>query len=325
MESRTTLLKIISDGKFHSGPSLSVTLQISRAAVWKNIQALKLYGMDIYAVKGKGYRLAHPIELLDPKVLGSLFPDKLKKHVRVLEVFQEIDSTNQYLMRKRVRENIHGHIVLAEYQTLGKGRRGNQWLSPLASGICLSMGWQYDPQPEGLNLISLFSGLAVARALKVLNYETIKLKWPNDIYLRGRKLGGILIETTAESAGPCDVVIGIGLNIHLPDNFPGDMSQPVIDLSAEGKELPPRNRIAAEIIKQVIIMLESIQKDSYKDLLNEWRIYDCMRGKRAKIIFPDKSYQGFVNGVNDRGLLSMTVKGKKKLFSSGQLNLRSMV
>jgi len=141
------LLKILSDGKFHSGEKLGNELGITRTAIWKLIRRLTEFGLDVHAVRGKGYRLPVQIELLDRGKIENNIKDQARKLIKQFEIFSVIDSTNQYLLDKLDSDDIHGHVVLAEYQTKGRGRRGNKWISPIGSGINLSFGWHFDDLP----------------------------------------------------------------------------------------------------------------------------------------------------------------------------------
>ena len=106
-------------------------------------------------------------------------------------------------------------VLLAEFQSAGRGRRGRAWLAPPGAGICLSLSWTFPEAPPELGALGLVIGVCVLRALTALGVKDLALKWPNDLLLDGRKLGGVLIELRGESAGPACVVIGIGLNVAL--------------------------------------------------------------------------------------------------------------
>ena len=109
-------------------------------------------------------------------------------------------------------------VCFAEHQSAGKGRRGRQWVSPFGSNIYMSILWRF--QQDGIACtagLSLAVGVAVIRALKTYGFNEVGLKWPNDIYCQGKKLGGILIEVSGEADGPCAVIIGLGLNLFLPE------------------------------------------------------------------------------------------------------------
>jgi BirA family transcriptional regulator, biotin operon repressor / biotin---[acetyl-CoA-carboxylase] ligase len=319
---RAYLLSIISDGKTHSGEALATQLNISRAAIWKSIKQLELLGLDIEAVHGKGYRLAHPIELLSEKKIKKLLSSQAKQSCQNIEVLFKTDSTNTYLFNRLASEQVHGHVVLAEYQSHGRGRRGNQWLTPLASGMTFSVGWHFDIAPKNLGLLSLFMGVAIARTLQAEKIAGLGLKWPNDIVVMNKKIGGILLEVRGEASGPVDVVIGIGINYDLTEEVKSNIAQPVTDICSHTQQRLSRNAIAARLLSNVFEVLEGMKVDQSLDLLDEWRALDCYVEQHAKLLLPNEEIEGVLKGVDNQGSLLMSVAGKMKSYTSGEISLR---
>ncbi|HSS65216.1 MAG TPA: HTH domain-containing protein, partial [Gammaproteobacteria bacterium] len=131
------LLHLLADGRFHSGAALGEAIGIGRSAVWKRIRALEAMGLDIHAVRGKGYRLAAPLELLDRGRIVSALDRSRAGRLRGIEIFHRIDSTNRYLM-ERAAAGLEGpYLCLAEFQSAGRGRRGRNWVSPFGRNLCL--------------------------------------------------------------------------------------------------------------------------------------------------------------------------------------------
>jgi BirA family transcriptional regulator, biotin operon repressor / biotin---[acetyl-CoA-carboxylase] ligase len=322
MHNRARLLRLIADGELHSGEELGSALGVSRTAIWKIINLLSQYGVTIIAVKGKGYRLSRSIEFLDREVLLSGMSSPAVKILNRLEIFEQVDSTNQYFLGDPELANKHASVVLAEYQTHGRGRRGSPWVSPIGSGICLSISWHFEQPLESLTCLSLAVGSAVIRVLTRMGIEGVGLKWPNDIFYHGKKLGGILIEIKGENAGPCDVVVGLGLNFTFPVDFEGDINQPWIDLAGIKDSIPPRNAIAAELISELMLLLDSYADARIEDIINEWRKYDCMDGKQASLILQDKHINGLVVGIDAGGALLMSVNNSIQRFTAGEISLR---
>ena len=145
---RKRLIRLLASGGIHSGADLARRLHISRTAIWKHINYLRNCGMLIDANAGQGYQLSRPVELLQKKkIQDQLFPD-VRGKIRSLELLFETGSTNQVLVERQQQGDIHGRVVLAEYQSHGRGRRGNAWISPMAGSINLSLGWHYDIPPQ---------------------------------------------------------------------------------------------------------------------------------------------------------------------------------
>ncbi len=322
MHNRAKLLRLIADGELHSGEELGNALGISRTAIWKIINSLSHYGVTIVAVKGKGYRLSRSIEFLDKEILLSGISSSAAKILNKLEIFEEIESTNQYLLENLEVSDKHGNVVLAEYQSHGRGRRGSSWISPFGSGLSLSIQWHFDLPVDSLTCLSLAVGSAVIRVLKKMGFEGVGLKWPNDIFFQDRKLGGLLIEIRGETAGPCDVVIGLGLNIAFPANFEANINQPWIDLANIKDSVPSRNIIAAELISELMLLLDAYTESKAEHIIKEWQEYDCMRGKQAKLILPDKNITGQIVGIDNDGALLMSVNDNVRKFTAGEISLR---
>lgn len=315
------LLNLIADGEFHSGNELASLLAISRTSIWKQLQAFADCGLEISAVKGKGYRLRQPLDLLAVDHIMPLIPEHLKPYLSELEVCQRLNSTNTYLMEAAQHQAASGRVCLAEYQTHGKGRRGRQWVSPFGSNIYLSLLWRFQ---QGLGVtagLSLVVGLAVVKALRALGYQEVGLKWPNDIYWQHKKLGGILVEATGEVAGPCAVVIGLGLNSYLPIQAGAEIEQAWVDLQQITGIAPARNQLAADLISALLDCLSKFADTPLATLLQDWSDYDCMQDKQVQVLVHQQQINGIVRGINAAGLLLLELAdGKVQAFSSGELS-----
>ncbi len=319
---KTRLLRCLLDNEYHSGNGLSARLGVSRTVVWKVIKQLRGYGLEIESRHGKGYRLLDEIDLLDQNEIL----DGLGQPARAcrIDVLFDTESTNKCLTGLFGQPELHQRIVLAEYQQGGKGRRGRTWISPFARGLYLSLGWHFDMAPASLNALSLASGVALVQTLDGLGMAGVSLKWPNDLVVAGKKLGGILLEARSETASSCDVVIGIGLNIRLDKTTKSGVDQPVTDLVDNFRQLPSRNRLASSIIGGQIAMLERIAAGSMGDYIREWKRLDCLTGKQAALRMPDQVVRGRVLGVDDHGLLLLETSGHTRKFSSGELSVRAI-
>ena len=318
------LLSIISDGEIHSGEELADELSISRAAIWKSIKHLRSLGLIIEATHGKGYKLHQPMELLSAEKISNKLSSIASRDCNKIDILFNTPSTNSCLFERLEQSSIHGHVVLAEYQSAGKGRRGNQWLSALGAGIYLSLGWHFDRSPAAPGLLSLYTAVAIVRALKSLGIDEARLKWPNDILIDNEKLGGVLLEIRGESCGAMDVVIGIGVNYDLPEYIIENIEQAVTDICKHSPQQLSRNNIVAALISHVIDVFHSITEETYVELLNEWRQYDYYKNKTAKLMLPDKEITGLLQGVDEQGSLLMLVDGKTERYTSGEISLRML-
>jgi BirA family biotin operon repressor/biotin-[acetyl-CoA-carboxylase] ligase len=320
MQHLAGLLQALADGKFHSGAQLARNSGRSRTAVWKQIRVLSDMGLEIFAVRGKGYRLARPVDLLSDAEILRLMSAAARRRIVELEVRFLTGSTNQLLLDL---PNPHGRVVLSEYQTAGRGRRGNRWLSTPASGLCLSLGWRFEAAPAGLMPVSLMTGVALVRALAELGVRNTGLKWPNDVIWRDAKLAGILVESRGQAGGAMDVVVGIGLNIRLTPALHRQLDQPAVDLYTAIDALPSRNRVAATVIANVLQMLGDCDAGTAVSYMQEWRRHDIAIGRRARLSLPGQAdVVGTVIDVDQSGMLSLRVRDSVRRFSSGELSLR---
>ena len=322
MDKQYYLISRLADGNFHSGETMAAALGISRTAVWKRIKTLADVELDVYSVNGKGHRLSQALELLDPVKIRSSMTASAISMIDELKVLSVIDSTNEYLYKSLNENSIHAVVVLAEYQLSGKGRRGNDWISPYASGLCLSLGWHFQSTPASHTALSLATGVAVCRSLQRLGIKDAGLKWPNDIVSNGKKLGGILLESRSETAGCSDVIIGIGINVNLPDQALNTIQQPVTDLNRISHQSISRNALAGIVIEELLKMLEDYQTHGFTSCIDEWRDFDALKGEQADLVLPNDTLSGEILGIDENGLLMMSINGEMKCFSSGELSLR---
>jgi BirA family biotin operon repressor/biotin-[acetyl-CoA-carboxylase] ligase len=317
---RETLIQKLVKGEFLSGQALGDELGVSRAAISKHIAALQDMGFDIFSVTGKGYRLAEPIELLsEEKIVSHIEQSNITTKV---EVHNVIDSTNSYLMRRLPNQNTPGQVCIAEYQSAGRGRRGRQWISPFGSHIYMSMYWSLEQGMSSAMGLSVVAALAVSDAIKALYKTDVELKWPNDIYFKGVKLAGILIDLEGQAMEPCHCVIGIGLNINMPAKSAELVDQPWTDLSsAIGVEID-RNILAASIISALIKRLEVHSETGINTMVAQWHEHDVYFNKAVSLITGDKATRGICRGINAQGALLLEVNGKVSPVYGGEVSLR---
>jgi len=323
MTARHQLLEVLADGRFHSGQVLGEDLGISRAAVWKQVRSLKEMGLELHSVQGRGYRLAEPLELLRVEDIRHAMSSSASQRLAQLEVHFQLESTNSYLREQESRgfDSISG--CFAEWQSAGRGRRGRAWVSPFGGGLYLSLRWRFPQGPGEMGGVSLVVGLAVLRAFRSLGIRGTGLKWPNDILWEGGKLGGVLLDVSGESSGPCSVIIGIGINLRVRPELMQSVDQPWVDLYTVTRgEMVSRNRLAGVILDRLITVLEEFQHHGLEPFLEEWRQHDLVLGRNVQLRLPDRTIAGTVQGIDSNGALLMNSDGVLCRFSSGEVSLR---
>lgn len=311
------VLTIMADGKFHSGQDLAQQLGVSRSCIWQQFNKLKQLDVAFSSVRGRGYRLQEPIELLQIDYLQSQLTEKLDK----LEVLFSVDSTNRYLFAQAEQYLGQHYGVLAEMQTAGKGRRGRHWVSPFGKNIYLSVLTTLRTDISELGGFSLMMAMAVEQALSRLGVRDVHLKWPNDVYLQRKKLAGILLEISAEHASHCQLIIGIGLNFAMQKTQP-DIDQSWSALKQSYPQLK-RNEVASELLNSVLRMIKAFRTSGFAPWQEEWNSKDLFFNQPVQVLYPQKTIIGQCQGVNERGELQVQTDLGIQVISGGEVSLRA--
>jgi BirA family biotin operon repressor/biotin-[acetyl-CoA-carboxylase] ligase len=324
---RRRLLALLADGKFHSGQALAKRLRISRAGVWKAMQTLRGLGIEVQSVPRQGYRLAHAVDLLDENTIVAALRSGAREKVERVDVLLTVDSTNRYVNDLPDSGAGRTQVCVTEVQTAGRGRRGRSWIAPFASGICMSVGWRFEEAPPTFSALSLAVGVAAVRAFTRCGAQDVGLKWPNDLMWKDRKLGGILIEMRGESAGPANVVIGIGVNMRMPAAIRLQLAERQAVLISDMHEVlkentPPRNTIVAALIDELINVLEVFSTEGFAPFAEEFRTLDLLQHANVKILTGTETTFGTARGVDEDGSLLVDVAGELKRFVSGEVSVR---
>lgn len=324
MDIRASIIRALADGCFHSGESLANTFGVSRAAIWKHLSKIRdELGIEIFSVRGRGYRLAAPLELLDQRTILKELSGMAAERISYMEVRDQVDSTNRHLMDLASHGIPSGYVCLTERQTAGRGRLGRTWISPFGSNIYLSIYWNYSLDLAGISGLSLAAGIAVVRALERLGLKGIGLKWPNDILWDNRKLAGLLLEARGEQGGPTKVVVGIGLNRYLHESHAQLIDQPWVDLAQipGGYEIS-RNLLTARLLDELVYGMSRFQEKGFAPLTKEWREYDVYQGETVSLQIGGKSVIGTHCGVDEHGALLLKEAGRLNAYHGGELGLR---
>jgi BirA family biotin operon repressor/biotin-[acetyl-CoA-carboxylase] ligase len=241
----------------------------------------------------------------------------------IVDVVDTIDSTNSALSRRATRQDVHGHVLVAEAQTAGRGRRGRAWTVVAGGSITFSLGWRFEQAASHLSGLTLAVGLAVARALEALGFAGIELKWPNDLVHRRAKLGGILVELTGDALGPSLAVIGVGLNVQLPVAARRRIAQPTTDLASLARRRAiDRNQLLARILRELAAVLEAFAERGFAPLRIDWQRRHALQRKPVEVLLPDgASARGEVVGVDAEGALVVDNRGQRLRFLSGEVSL----
>ncbi len=324
-----SLLRLLTDGKFHSGELLARQLGISRASVSNALRGVESYGLNLYSVRGRGYCLNNPPQWLDAECIVAQMGER-GKNFRI-EVLDCADSSNTLLLQRAKPDIANGGapggtVLAVEWQSGGRGRLGRTWHSGLGNALTFSLLWRFGCGLSSLSGLSLAAGVALIRALRVLGIQSAQLKWPNDVLGNGGKFAGILIEAQGDVLGPSAVVIGIGLNLSLQQQVLRRIGQPVsslADMLADASAVPERNHLLAVILPELEDVLQDFTVNGFAALRAEWQNYHGFQDQPVQLLLPDGSrVAGIVRGVADDGALELETMHEIRRFNVGEVSLR---
>ncbi|WP_339460982.1 bifunctional biotin--[acetyl-CoA-carboxylase] ligase/biotin operon repressor BirA [Pseudomonas sp. EA_105y_Pfl2_R69] len=313
------LLKLLQDGQFHSGEALGASLGISRSAVWKQLQSLQAeLSLPIHTVRGRGYRLESPLQLLDgtwieANAAGSAWP---------VTVLPSVDSTNAEALRRIGQAQSLPFVVLAERQTSGRGRRGRSWASPFGENLYYSLVLRVEGGMRQLEGLSLAVGLALLQVIREAGVVEAGLKWPNDVLVGDRKLAGVLLELSGDPADVCHVVIGIGLNVNMLSAALAAIDQPWTSMRAELGRVINRNELVVGLNRHLSRYLDVQLQHGFSALQGEWQDCHLWQGRAVMLTAGGEPVTGVVLGVDHSGAVRLLVDGRERSFSGGELSMR---
>ena len=238
-----------------------------------------------------------------------------------IEVEREIDSTNAALKRRALSEDIHGVALFAETQTAGRGRLGRVWVSPPKSNIYLSLGWRTGLEPLELAGLSLAAGCAIGEGLERNFGLKMQLKWPNDLYLGGKKCGGVLIDLVQSSNQDWTIVVGVGLNVAMPNSGGNDIDQPWTDLSSHSAVPLTRNEVGGQLLGALVPLLSSWQVGAFSQWRESWSRRDLMAGHQITVQQGNHSISGRADGVDHSGALRVVTNEGLTVVQSGEASM----
>ena len=313
------LLHVLADGHFHSGETLAGAMGVTRAAVWKRVRALEKLGLAVFRVPGRGYRLAAPLQLLDPALISASLAPEVRTRLQGLTVLDTVGSTNTWLAERPGEPA----ACLAEFQSAGRGRRGRGWVSPFGANLYLSLAWSFDEWPPGFTALGMVAAIATVRALRTFGLSGVGIKWPNDLVAAGKKLAGILVDIQGEPPRATRAVIGVGINVRMPPAAAENIDQPWMDLATLTDGNPPeRNRLAAALIEALFAALDEFSAAGFAAFSADWQALDLVAGRAVALHSHDQTVTGVAAGVDEQGaLLLRTAQGVKR-FVSGDVSLR---
>jgi len=283
---------------------------------WPADQRLEAFGL---CEEGAWVTPAAPFDPLSAEEIRHGLSRRARSWLVALDVLPVVGSTNAELMERARHASVDGSLCTAELQLSGRGRRGRSWMSPFGANLAVSMGVAVDRPAAELGGASLVVGLAVLDALEQFGIDGLALKWPNDLLLNEAKLGGILIEL-AQAHGT-ELVVGLGLNVSLPDSVRRGLPDAVIDL-ASAAAAPGRSRLVAAIASSVVEFLGEFARIGFDPFIPAFNQRHCYQGRECQVLAADGAQFGVVTGVAEDGELILDTQQGPKNFHSGEVSLR---
>ncbi len=328
------LLKVLADGGFHSGQYLADKIGVSRTAIWKLVAKLQSWHIEIYSVKGKGYKIPDGLNLIDKNQLLSLVKNKIK-YFPEIDLLTTIDSTSTYISNKwndssknRNTKDANsislGRVCIAEHQSKGRGRKGNQWVSPFGANLYFSIGIEL---PVGLSVLgglSLAIGIGLTETINRVTVQTIKLKWPNDLLCGNRKLAGILVEASGDSNDTSFINIGIGINWDMPEKFSKEINQPWINLLDILSKKTDKTTMMANLLIELDQTIDQFINQGFDTFNKKWKTNSAFIGQPVTIKTHNGNIDGIEKGIDKNGAIRVQTSQGEKSFYSGEVSLRGL-
>jgi len=322
MNSKEAILQQLREhkGRYVSGEYLAQRLHISRAAIWKAIDALRNQGYYIESKSHEGYSLIRETNQLHEESILSLLDEQIRSRVSI-KVFNSIDSTNLEAKRQLASGCSSNTIIISRSQQCGRGRLGRSFYSPDQSGLYLSYIIKEALPLNQALLITSAAAVSVTRTIEKLFTIPVQIKWVNDIYKDGKKIAGILTEGTSdfESRRMESVIIGIGINLFPPEGgFPEELKDIATTLFDEERDV--MNIFASQLITELSSVIKNLQD---KSIMKEYREHSFVLDSDVSVISAHHSFKAHVVGIEDDGALVVKdQKGDFHRLTSGEISIR---
>jgi BirA family biotin operon repressor/biotin-[acetyl-CoA-carboxylase] ligase len=305
--------------EFVSGEAISDKLGLTRAAVWKHVEALRANGYRIEAVPARGYRLTEVPDRLTPLELRPL----LNTHDigQVLHWYEEIGSTNDRARELAEEGAEHGEVVIAEAQTAGRGRRGRSWASPARKNLYFSVVLRPDLPAERAPELTLVASVALCDTLRQAGVD-VGIKWPNDLLASGKKIGGILTELAAEPDRVSWVVLGVGLNVNArAEDFPEELRAEATSVLVERGQPAPRALLAAACFTAIESWMDRHAEEGFGPARQAWRERSVTLGREVVVTVEGREVAGTAEDIDDTGALLVRGRSGLERILSGDVAL----
>lgn len=295
---------------------------ISRSAVWKQIRTLESLGVEVFSVRGRGYRIPGGLDLLSMERIHASLSSESQSWLEEVEITLNTGSTNQ-LAADALRRGVHRGLYVSEQQTQGRGRRGRSWESPFAANLYFSLAWRFTRGLSALEGVSLAVAVALQETLLALGADQVRVKWPNDLLAAGSKLGGILIEVAGDTSSESQVVIGVGVNVCMPEQAAQRIDQRWSDVRQQGV-ICGRNALLAQLVNGLVEALQQFEQGGFAAFRERWASADAFMGRRVRVASAAQVQEGVYAGIDAQGALLLDTEEGRLVLHGGELSLRGV-
>lgn len=318
------LLKMLADGEYLSGEEMSRRLSITRAAVWKRIEALREQGYEIISAGRKGYHLVWPWDTLEPifvqRKLNTAWAG------RPLLIYEKsMTSTNTVLKQAAEDGAAHGTVALCEEQTLGKGRRGRSWVSPMGQGLWVSLLIRPKLIPAKAQLITFAAAVAMAQAVEKETGLSIGIKWPNDLVLGKKKVCGILLELSSDVESIAYVVVGTGLNMG-SQAYPPELCNKATSLEDALGHKVSRAAVLASYLAAMEENMKLLEESGLDGIFKAYEQKSCTLQHAVLVEGGGENFEGMAAGLDENGALLVKLEdGVIRRVLAGDVSVRGVM
>ena len=319
MRTRLLYMMMQNSDRFFSGEQLAEQFGVTRAAIWKNIEALKKIGCEFESKQNKGYRLTHIPDALAPEILGLYDFANVTERLAIKKL-DVVDSTNRVAKTMAGTGTVKDMLIMAETQTDGKGRMGRIWFSEDGKSLVFSLLLFPHIPPADASKIALIAGLSMAETIRTMTGLDALVKWPNDVLINGKKVCGILMEMGAQIDRTEYVICGVGLNVN-NRAFDASAGSSPTSLFLESGQEHSRTQLLVSFLADFYERFDAwYETGDFVPVISEYTRLNALQGKTVSVEFYGQKTAGEVLGFDKDGYMVIGVDGKKKRVMAGDIS-----
>ncbi|WP_214819709.1 MULTISPECIES: biotin--[acetyl-CoA-carboxylase] ligase [unclassified Exiguobacterium] len=311
---RGRVLTLLQNGEVWSGQELARQLNISRTAIWKHIETLKQDGYAIHTIPRKGYQLIEQSDRLDEPAFVSFRKGRFGQTVHA---YEQIDTTQRIAHELAQQHVPEGTLVISEEQTAGRGQLGRHWYNPKQVNIAASIILRPDLPIRDASKLTLMAASAFARALNHRHLD-VTIKWPNDLLLNGKKIGGILTEMQTEGDRIQAVILGFGVNVN-GEAVPQELAHRATSLYLETGKRYRRSELLAELLAELEIEYDRFLEAGFDPIRVNWMRHAAYLNETITLNASRASRSGVMRGISEEGALLLEADGKIETIYSAEI------